>query len=272
MLSVREFGEALLRTQDLDPVYVALHKAALDPETLDRTCLAYWCFYHLGVAAKFGEIKNPKKYWAKMLEAAVNLGDPKPWPRGAERRHFRGDQAINAVEELTQRYKTPSAAVRAIVGDPAFMLDKQTTYNNVAACAQRHRGFGPWIAFKIADMAERVLGYDVNFDDCHLGIYKDPRQGAALVRTGDWKTSITDDELRETVEAEIQYFRSKRMKAPPARDRLVNVQEVESIFCKYKSHVKGHYQVGKDISEIRHALVGWGDLAQQLLRCMPPEV
>ena len=51
--------------------------------------------------------------------------------------------------------------------------------------------------------------------------------------------------------------------------RRVNVQEVETIFCKYKSHLKGHYPVGKDSEEIRHALEGWGDTAQELQKYIP---
>jgi hypothetical protein len=55
----------------------------------------------------------------------------------------------------------------------------------------------------------------------------------------------------------------------------VNVQEIETIFCKYKSYVKGHYHVGKDIHEIREALIYTQKyskrtgLANALLKAMP---
>jgi hypothetical protein len=42
--------------------------------------------------------------------------------------------------------------------------------------------------------------------------------------------------------------------APPARDRLVNVQECETVLCKYKSHINGHYPPGKDTLEVLHGL------------------
>jgi hypothetical protein len=143
------------------------------------------------------------------------------------------------------------------------------TFQTVSETVQRNRGFGPWIAFKIADMSERVLGYNTSFSDCHLGIYKDPRKGAALARTGDQDYPITDAELEETVNHHVALWRRKRAKAPPHGDRLVNVQEIETIFCKYKSHINGHYPVGKDTREVHHGLEGWGDLAEQLQKGIP---
>jgi hypothetical protein len=277
MSTVTEFGKELLRTGDLDPVYVAIHKAGLDPATLHRLSLAYWCFYHLGLAAKLAEIKQPKKYWEAMMAAAVNAGEPKPYPRGGERRHYRGAQAVSSMASLISLY--PKGATQAVEG---FMgMGPRYTYSNVSRHVMRHRGFGEWIAFKIADMSERVLGYDTDFSDCHLGIYKDPRQGAAVAlyewkcatdeRTPfelqPWGKAISDSDLESTVKHYVKVF--KRFTAPGGKPRPVNVQEVETIFCKYKSHLKGHYPMGKDTREIGHGLDGWGDLALQLKAGLP---
>jgi hypothetical protein len=280
MMSILEFGDALLKTEDLDPVYCALTRSDLDRATLSRVCLAYWCFYNLGTAARIAEAKAPRTYWACMAEAAANVGEPKPWPRGAERRHFRGAQATQAVAELAARY--PKGAEQALEG---FFGGEPITYASVAAATQSHRGFGPWIAFKAADMSERVFGHQTDFSDCHLGIYKDPRQGAALalallgqtveesVDSRAWRRNICDDDLARVVHHYVKLWRKKGAKAPPHRDRLVNVQEIETIFCKYKSHVKGHYYVGKDIHEIREGLIPYaarrGNIAERLLEAMP---
>lgn len=285
-LSIEEFGKQLLTSGDLDPAYIAIHKAKLDQATLHRLVVAYWAFYSLGTAAKLAEIKEPKKYWAKMLEAARNEGEnpdgSKPWPRGAERRHFRAEQAIRPVGEMVAKYKTATDAVHGFMGVQTTVSGR--TYGSVSRAVMTHRGFGPWIAFKIADMGERVLGWDVNFDDCHLGIYKDPRQGAAvahylskpgrhslgspLAPPDPWNLPITDEQLKDVVQEYIWRFR--KFKAPPTGDRKVNVQEIETIFCKYKSHLKGHYPVGKDTREIREGLHFWmSDLAQQLSAGLP---
>ena len=46
--------------------------------------------------------------------------------------------------------------------------------------------------------------------------------------------------------------------APPQMDRPINIQEVETILCKWKSHLNGHYPTGNDIAEVRHGLVKYG--------------
>ena len=283
-LTIEEFGAQLLRTGDLDPVYIAIDGVPMKEDQRHRLCVAYWCFYHLGAAAYIAEKgKTPGDFKLLMTQAAANIERPKirpegeRWPRAAERRHFRGDQAVRAVGELVYKYKTATDMVRGLVGARGSGM----TYASVTRAAESHRGFGQWIGWKIADMSERVLGYDVDFSDADLGIYKDPRQGAALVHyQGElsagrvagvysetpWKYPIQHDELRDTVAHYVKDFR--RHTAPPRNDRPVNVQEIETIFCKYKSHYKGHYEVGKDIREVGHGLQGWGALAQELSRAL----
>lgn len=261
-MDVYEFGARLIRSKDLDPVYVALTGAGLDRDLLSRVCLAYWSYYHLGAACYIAE--NPKKFWAYMMKAAQNT-DPAPdggrWPRGAERRHFRGKQSTQAVQELSEHGKPEKIVNNWITGG---------TYSEVMRRVQKHRGYGPWIGFKIADMADRVLGQPTDFSDCYLGIYKDPVQGAALVRFGDWRHPISSEELKATYDELVKGF--KKFKAPPYNDRPINLQEAETVCCKFKSYSKGKYWVGKDILEVGHGLKGWGDVAQQVLQHMPEEV
>lgn len=281
-LSIEDFGALLLRTQDLDPVYSALGGAGrkIGRPQLLRLCLAYWCFYHLGASASLSETSG-RAFWDRMLVAARNEGEPKPWPRGAERRHFRGQQAISAVSELADRYDKPEDAALGLAGSRDL-----ASFRDVSEAAQSHRGFGPWIAFKIADMRERVLGLATDFRDCELGIYKDPRQGAALAwyelelragrpvdeayRKAPWEYPITDEQLKSVVDYYVKHFR--KFKAPPFGDRAVNQQEVETCLCKFKSYRKGHYWPGKDIKEIGEGLHGWGRTADLLRTHIPKEV
>lgn len=263
MLNIFEFGSQLIETEDLDPVYVALWNAQLPGSQLRRIILAYSCLYHLGAAAKISE-KTGTRYWDLLYEAAENVG--LKWPRGGERRHFRGRAATEAVVDLRAKYRNPEFAV-----ENWFEADTPaTTFTSLSGRVREETLFGPWIAFKLADIAES-LGWPVDFSNCELGIFKDPRQGAALYRFGDWKSSITDRELKEVISELVARF-SGRFRAPPRFERKINVQEVESILCKWKSHYKGHYWVGKDIYEIRRHLVGWGKTAELLLEKMPKEV
>lgn len=275
-MGIVEFGKSLLKSEDLDPMYCAVTRAGLDSETLHRLMLAYCCLYHLGAAAKIAE-KSGNAFWKLLHEAAVNEG--LKWPRGSERRHWRGANAVASAEDLHRRFKAPEDALCYwCVSERSSVTSagRRSTYARVARRVQTAVGFGPWIAFKVADIGERVLGYDIDFADCELGIYKDPRQGAAVafqeVSAGQitaklWDYPITDDELKRTVKDCVKIF--NRAKAPPALDRAVNVQEIETIFCKYKSHLKGHYPLGKDSRELRHALEGWGDLAGQIQPHVP---
>src|SRR6185437_10528018 len=50
--------------------------------------------------------------------------------------------------------------------------------------------------------------------------------------------------------------------APPWRDRPVNIQEIETVLCKWKSHLHGRYPVGKDTSEVKHGLYAWGKCSE----------
>lgn len=254
MMSYKCFGQLLIRTGDLDPIYIMLTKARqdnkLDDNTLKRWMLAYWCYYSAGVASRIAESNNfYKEMW---------MAYHKNWPRGHERRHFRGEAAVKALRHLEWR------------GTPEAVVDNMTlhpTFQEIAKHVQSYVLFGPWISWKVADMAERVLCYDIDFSDCELGIYKDPVQGAALIKHGDWKHDISRDELHEVVAQLMGDFGGYA--APPWDDRPINVQEIETILCKYKAHVKGFYPYGLDTRDVRHGLKGWGDLAESLIPYLP---
>jgi hypothetical protein len=57
--------------------------------------------------------------------------------------------------------------------------------------------------------------------------------------------------------------------AGPDYKRPIGIQEVETVFCKWKSHCSGHYPPGKDSIEIREGLHNWGDSAQEMIKHLP---
>ena len=296
-LPIEMFGSHLLRSLDLDPIYVMLHRAVeqklMCHAQLHQWCVAYWCTYHAGVASLTVDMcdrHGPQYIWNMMNDVAGNF--TRQWPRGTERRHFRGANAANLVAGLEQKYPTSSDLVRYLAdgmmpNDPIpttpFPLEKSRwrTFNQISKRAQEHNGFGPWIAFKIADMMERVMGFEVDFHDCLLGVYKDPLEGAKLQyyiwygepeyeRTPQQKLAIVVERLMEIFGDEY---------APPNTGavhyghlRTINIQEIETILCKWKSHMNGHYPLGKDTKEVGHALKGWGTLAEAMSTLLPTEV
>ena len=243
-----EFGRALVESGDLDPVYIAIAGAALPLKQRKRLVLSYSCLYNLPLAGAMSELQGDD-FWDTLKIAAASSD----YPRGTERRHWRGLAAIESAQHLSETGRTPEAIV-----DWWFqgsLIGLRPTFQEVQSNVRRWTGFGPWIAFKIADLGERVLEVPVDFKDCVMGLYRDPAQGAALLLLG----QPDEKQLTSTLGAEVvmqALLDSPKLRnlAPKPGRRKLNVQEVETILCKYKSHYKGHYPIGKDSLEVSHAL------------------
>lgn len=272
-LSIEAFGSHLLRSGDLDPIYIALVQArrsgAFSEAQLLRWLLAYVCFYHAGVASWMSEHEGAA-FWAQMFKAAENEREAPPggrWPRGHERRHFRAKIATEAVDLLSVRYPDPEAFMTYIAHEPGEIRGGELCvdplpFRTVSERTQEHRGFGPWIGFKVADLVDRVLGKRVAFDEAAVFMFKDPEKAAIMLweqREGHkYPTGARPKReviLRGVTDYLIHHFRDYA--APPFADRPVNIQEVETILCKWKSHMNGHYPLNNDIQEIRDGLAPW---------------
>lgn len=319
-MNVFDFGRGLLRTLDLDPTYVLLWEAGLRPPEMRRWLMAYFCFYHVGTASWATgdeDAEQPREglYWDRMEQAAGS----KDWPRCHERRHFRGQKAVDAVRWLRARGLGRLFA--------PLLLPRQYTLREVTDYVSTWEQFGSWVAFKVADMLERLSLARVAFDDGAMFLFKSPRQGAQLMwehnymgsegpgrgvepaepvgginrwavdtllahlrpsetlvrdgrqavphRTGPPTPRVTLDpptaklgpEDKLQLEIARKTFRAYRGYAPPRYERPVNAQEAETILCKWKSHMGGHYRLGEDVVACRQGLL-WAakcPLAQRLL-------
>lgn len=237
------FGRTLVESGDLDPVYIAVAGAKLSLAQRKRFVLAYACLYNVPLAGAMSE-QAGDAFWNTLTAAAASSD----YPRGSERRHWRGAASIASAAHL-----------RATGGSPENVVDMWfghygagRRFADVVKRVSPFVGFGPWVTFKIADLGERVLEYPVNFDDCALGVYRDPAQGANLVLYGDHSTTAdlqdTDAALRALIASPLGKL------VPRPGTRRFNVQEAETVLCKYKSHVKGSYPIGKDSKEYLQAL------------------
>jgi len=271
-LSVEEFGAHLLATNDLDPIYVALHNLQLEPDRLGKWLMAYWMFYSAPFAC-FAASKSNSGFWEAMTAAAYNE-TPSPlggrWPRAKERRHCRGQQAINCLNDLMRLYAdAPGSMPRAIVTQ-AQTIENSTKsarlkFATVTKVAEKHALFGPWIGFKVADMLDRLAIASIDFDEAAVFMFKDPYKAALMLyrqKAGIPENAVLKDEhaaIHEVVEYLCNHFADT--KAPPLGDRPVGLQEVETVLCKWKSHMNGHYPLNNDLDEIRHALQEWEETA-----------
>lgn len=261
MHNIIPFGEALIATRDLDPLYVGLTKAKFEQPQLYRWLLSYWMFYHTGVSSWLSEF-TAKDYWRVAQLAAENSDSAPPpsggkWPRGAERRHFRGQKCVQAVQWLSEHYLEPEDAVSWLfkkpVGDYAIM-ERVRTWPM----------FGDWIAFKVVDMAERCARVNALVSIDLVIMYNEPYKALEVLSKQDG-LPVTDHYHKL-----LDHF--QQFKAPPLDDRPCGPAEVETILCKWKSSLTGHYWIGKDIREQGHGLVGWGETAKRLQASYPPEV
>jgi hypothetical protein len=264
-LSIEDFGDHLLTSGDLDPVYIALCRAEMPEDQLHRWLLAYWCCYHPGASSWLSELEGPA-FWQGLYDAAWNE-KPAPvggrWPRAPERRHWRAKNAILCVDDLHKRYSTASDFVRYCYGSPLEGVGIPLRY--VTERVQQHVGFGPWIAFKVADMMERVCDIPIDFRLNDI-MYKDPEEAAArlwLQRSG-FADGVRILDRPKAVRQAVEYLvgRFHRYDAPGGRVRPVGFQEVETILCKWKSHVNGHYPLNNDLVEIRAGAEPWAKVSK----------
>ncbi len=246
-------------------------------------------FYHAGVASRIAEAKGAQ-FW-KVVQQAQD----EKWPRGTERRHFRGDNSQAAIDGLRARFPLGAPwAVRSLVlpgGLPSaaefraadWRAPGVLQFNDVVSRVTLWTGFGPWIAFKVADMLDAVLDTPVDFAGAVPGgLFDDPVKGAvwlrltvldglpidepALLQTEyDTRTPETRRQIAAEVIPELLGELNRGKLYPMHRpEGPLKIQEVETVLCKWKSHLNGRYPMGKDTREILHGLTGWGGLATQL--------
>lgn len=248
-LSVYEFGRQLLEAKDLDPVYVVLWEAGLGEERLHNWLLAYWCFYHVGTASW---ITDQADYWKAMETAAGS----KDWPRSSERRHFRGENARKSVAYLKGR-GVYDLFTELLADEEVSPAEGPVSAKRVIETSQGWIGFGPWIAFKVADMLERLGILQVEFDLDTI-LYDSPQKAADLLwsmeHTGETGPYVQGYKSGEWAIAKVGAALDNFM-APPRGERPIGPQEVETVLCKWGSYLKGHYEIGEDVTAVREGLL-----------------
>ena len=227
-----EWGRLLISTHDHDPLYTGLANWDARGSRVRRFMVAYWCCYSVGASWYISQ-HSGSRFWDTLETAAANV-EPSPlggrWPRAHERRHWRGQKCVESVWALRSRFRHPEEAVISL--EAARSLGQ---VNQLMDWPQ----FGPWIAFKAADMLERVLGAAVAFPEEVITLYKDPREGAEMAREV-LGLATTQDVVTDMLDAYAG------MIAPGfSQDsaRLCNIQEVETVLCKWKSARKGNYWI-----------------------------
>ena len=121
-------------------------------------------------------------------------------------------------------------------------------------------GFGPWIGFKIADMLEALDVAPIAFSAEDVYLFDSPRKGAERLReslrSGYRGVDILDAHLNSwAVGTILEKLSGKFPLAPPRYERPLGPQEAETILCKWKSYLGGHYKPGDDTKHCKEALL-----------------
>lgn len=269
-LSIGDFGRQLITTGDLDPAYLMLQQANMGDAQAARWLLAYWCTYHMGVASVLSE-RQGELFWNMLEHVAANYpaGMPCPatadgrWPRNKERRHWRGKAAESSVHYLRKTFDKPEHVLDFLRygKQDKGQLPDGLGVADIMRRTQSLVGFGPWIAFKVADMID-ALGYnELDFSRSTVFMFDNPQ--AAAVEA--WRVAhgfgpeVRPKDKGAVIDAVVDHLIADfaPLQCPHNRGRGIRVQEVETVLCKWKSHRSGHYGPLNDVREAIDGLRDW---------------
>jgi len=133
-----------------------------------------------------------------------------------------------------------------------YLLDGKPTAAVMMARVKNLYGFGEWVKWKVPDMIDRLGIAFVEFTEDELVHMFDSSKKGAMATCEQYRLIpfIESPLNRMTLAHQFVLRAMGKRRAPPLYDRPLNVQETETIFCKWKSHLGGHYPLGKDTHEI----------------------
>lgn len=258
--SFEEFMFVDIVTGDSDPVYWAIARAkgdiAFGPQWATRFCVAMLAYYHTGVAFQAAEISNGDEFWNYLTEGFAKF------PRGSERRHFRG--ANGAVALATMRNWAP---------DPHDFFTKftsdRTDYWMIRNKCEKHLiQFGPYFQLKVCDYMDRCLDLPIaSFAGLNKNLPTEPSRALEVMFPG---VHPTDSFL--TLCKRID---SACIVAAPDFKRAAGPAEVETSLCGWKTTKFSGNWMGADIADKRAALTGFlpgNHRAEMFASMMPPHV
>jgi hypothetical protein len=154
--------------------------------------------------------------------------------------------------------------------DDIVATPEPRTCHRVMLQARKNYGCGSWLAFKVADMVDRVMGVPVCFEEATLLLYDSPRRAAVLMAESLGADVPPAQKTQWACRFLMDSFKDR--KAPPSGDRPLALNEVETILCKWGSHLSGHYPLFNDQDEINHGIQAWlphSIVARRLAESMP---
>lgn len=251
------FTKRIYKEWDADPGYYALQHTAMASDQRLRAAVAWCTYYNLGIAADASEYEG-KRFWDYLVGIYPTA------KRATERRHFRGQQGMLALEQWRTNWKRPE-------GLAEFMCDGHT-YFDIRRQGQKVRQYGDYFFWKWCDLHE-VLGFgpvDMRGSEVHSP--KLPQQGAALIFEMGELASHGEVPIYDPVAIVAEVYDDIvqfgcRKKTPPrtTRARLFGIQEAETVCCVYKQMSSGSYIYGtRTAKAVRRLRAGTSHTAEAM--------
>lgn len=235
-VSWQDFGQFLFACREADPGYYIidyLRRLGYGQDQLFRFTVGWVTFYNLGIAARASELEG-KKFYAMLRDVYPTA------TRGSERRHFRGEAGMRAIDYWQAKWPNPEAMVKfifkdALTNDPLTMGHIRTRCDSVLQ-------LGPYFHWKFGDLAEVLLRIPVQFRGWEQQSPKVPQQGAALIAAEAGNPGMTTTGVYRSI---VKQMADLEVSSPYAKDlRPFDVQDAETICCVYKQYRSGGYVPG----------------------------
>lgn len=258
------FTKRIYKEWDADPGYYALQHTEMSSAQRLRAAVAWCAYYNLGIAADASEYEG-KRFWDYLISIYPTA------KRATERRHFRGQQGMLALEQWRTSWKNPESLAE-------FMFNGEHTYFGIRRQGQKVRQYGDYFYWKWCDLHE-VLGFgpvDMTGSERHSP--KLPQQGAMLIfemeaAQDNVAEDINPEDPRMVVPEVYQVIREfgRKNKVPPrtTRNRAFGIQEAETVCCVYKQMHSGSYLYGtRTAKAVRRLRAAGSGTAQQMAEAL----
>lgn len=238
-MSPKEFAIAIVTSGDLDPDYILMHNL-LNAHEMDREQVAKWIFLK-------AVIYNSEQELSFLLGKIKNIDNLK---KGAERNKTSELEIIRTwknLENLSQKFGGWLIMAATIPKPVNLRLDWLRSIH----------GFGPWAAWKVMDLLDRVLSFPADLSGLDFRkAYTFPLKGMLLC-AGEPESNLPrllkdDAYYAQILRAGLLCLgEAKELYSRPRMDRKLSLLEFETVFCKYHSYVHKKYKVNQDLLKLR---------------------
>lgn len=229
----RRWHRLQVASGDIDPAYPVLRILgdALGPEEAGWLVLRHVAYYHLGSALR-SYCESPG---AALPDRLLKLRT------GTERRAHRD------VRQFRRHWDDLAVTIDRYGGVVSWLTPTAVGVEGWRELSDRItavRGNGRWAAYKLAELAQKVLGAKIDAPDAGHADSTGPRKGLALLRPIPSGNSPKEIALLNRITTVLAQHVGE-----------ADVAQVETSLCDFHSGFHGRYYIGRDIDEQQEHLI-----------------